>query len=36
MIPDLLRESLANVKALWEVDITRPRPTFLGQFEPIN
>ncbi|WP_193200023.1 vancomycin high temperature exclusion protein [Nostoc sp. MG11] len=36
MIPDLVREMLANVKALWEVYITLPRPTFLGRFEPIN
>ena len=35
MIPYLRREMLANVKALWEVHITRPRPTFLGRFEKI-
>jgi vancomycin permeability regulator SanA len=35
MIPDLRREMLANVKALWEVHVTRPRPTFLGRFEKI-
>ncbi|BAZ18204.1 hypothetical protein NIES4071_100890 (plasmid) [Calothrix sp. NIES-4071] len=35
MIPDLRREILANVKALWEVHVTRPRPTFLGRFEKI-
>ena len=29
MIPYLLREMLANVKALWEIHITRPHPTFL-------
>jgi vancomycin permeability regulator SanA len=29
MIPYLLREMLANTKALWEIHITRPRPTFL-------
>lgn len=33
MIPDLKREMFANVKALVEVNITRPRPTFLGSFE---
>lgn len=27
------RESLATVKALWDVHITRPPPTFLGPFE---
>ena len=37
MIPDLKREMFANVKALVEVKITRPRPTFLGSFEgPIS
>lgn len=35
MIPYLRRELLANVKALWEVHVTRPRPTFLGRFEKI-
>lgn len=35
MIPDLKREMLANVKALVEVNITRPRPTFLGSFEEL-
>ncbi len=35
MIPDLRREMLANVKALWEIHVTRPRPTFLGRFEKI-
>lgn len=35
MIPDLRREMLANVKALWEVHVTRPRPTFLGRLEKI-
>lgn len=35
MIPYLRREMLANVKALWEVHIIRPRPTFLGSFEKI-
>ncbi len=29
MIPYLLREMLANVKALWNIHITRPHPTFL-------
>jgi vancomycin permeability regulator SanA len=29
MIPYWLREMLANAKALWEIHITRPRPTFL-------
>lgn len=36
MIPDLQREMLANVKALWEVNITRPKPTFLGRFEELK
>lgn len=30
------RESLATVKALWDVHITRPPPTFLGNFEGLN
>jgi vancomycin permeability regulator SanA len=30
-----LRESLATLKALWEVHVTRPDPTFLGPFEGI-
>jgi vancomycin permeability regulator SanA len=29
IIPYLVREMLANLKALSEVHITRPRPTFL-------
>lgn len=36
MIPDFRREMFANIKALIEVNITRPRPTFLGRFEGIN
>ncbi|MEB3831221.1 SanA/YdcF family protein [Phormidium sp. CCY1219] len=32
----ILREILAVVKALWEIHITRPRPTFLGPFEGIS
>jgi vancomycin permeability regulator SanA len=36
MIPDFRREMLANIKALVEVNVTRPRPTFLGRFEGIN
>jgi len=28
-----IRESLAKVKALWQVEITRPEPTFLGRTE---
>lgn len=31
-----LRESLATLKALWEVHVTRPLPTFLGPFEGIR
>lgn len=30
-----MREMLATVKALWEVKIARPKPTFLGPFEGI-
>ncbi len=30
------RELLAVLKALWEVHITRPQPTFLGPFEGIS
>jgi vancomycin permeability regulator SanA len=36
MLPDWKREMFANVKALVEVNITRPRPTFLGSFEGIE
>jgi vancomycin permeability regulator SanA len=36
MLPDLKREMLANVKALAKINITRPRPTFLGAFEGIE
>jgi vancomycin permeability regulator SanA len=31
-----LRESLATLKALWELHITRPPPTFLGPYEGIG
>ncbi|MFN6559695.1 MAG: vancomycin high temperature exclusion protein [Nostoc sp. ChiSLP01] len=31
-----LREELSTLKALWEVNITRPQPTFLGSFEGIK
>jgi vancomycin permeability regulator SanA len=31
-----LRELLAVLKALWEVHVTRPKPTFLGPFEGIE
>ncbi len=31
-----LRESLATLKALWDVHVTRPLPTFLGPFEGIE
>ncbi|HEY0601807.1 MAG TPA: ElyC/SanA/YdcF family protein [Herpetosiphonaceae bacterium] len=30
------RESLATLKALWEVHVTRPEPTFRGPFEGIS
>ena len=30
------RELLAVLKALWEVHLTRPKPTFLGPFEGIE
>ncbi|MBD2040606.1 SanA/YdcF family protein [Microcoleus sp. FACHB-672] len=30
------REVLAVIKALWEVHVTRPEPTFLGPFEGIK
>ncbi|MEC4817413.1 MAG: ElyC/SanA/YdcF family protein [Scytonema sp. PMC 1069.18] len=30
------REMLSTLKALWEVHITRPKPTFLGPFEGIK
>lgn len=31
-----VRESLATLKALWELHVTRPLPTFLGPFEGIG
>ncbi len=31
-----IRELLAVLKALWEVHVTRPRPTFLGPFEGMS
>lgn len=31
-----VREILATVKALWELHITQPEPTFLGPFEGLN
>jgi vancomycin permeability regulator SanA len=31
-----MREKLSVLKALWEVHVSRPLPTFLGRFEGIN
>ncbi|MBD2680536.1 MULTISPECIES: vancomycin high temperature exclusion protein [Nostoc] len=31
-----LREELSTLKALWEVNITRPQPTFLGSYQGIK
>ncbi|MDY6900895.1 MAG: ElyC/SanA/YdcF family protein [Cyanobacteriota bacterium] len=31
-----LREYISTIKALWQVHITRPQPTFLGPFEGIK
>ena len=31
-----LREQLSTLKALWEIHITRPLPTFLGPFQGIS
>lgn len=31
-----LREKLSVLKAIWEVHVTRPQPTFLGKFEGIK
>ncbi|MEG3835954.1 MULTISPECIES: ElyC/SanA/YdcF family protein [unclassified Microcoleus] len=36
MIRYTFREFLAVIKALWEVRVTRPEPTFLGPFEGIQ
>ncbi|MGL5058978.1 MAG: SanA/YdcF family protein [Microcoleus sp.] len=36
MIRYSFREFLAVLKALWEVRVTRPKPTFLGPFEGIK
>jgi vancomycin permeability regulator SanA len=33
MIRYSIREFFAVLKALWEVRVTRPKPTFLGPFE---
>ena len=30
------REYISTIKALWQVHITRPKPTFLGHFEGIK
>ncbi|BAZ16615.1 hypothetical protein NIES4071_84930 [Calothrix sp. NIES-4071] len=30
------REQVSTIKALWEVHVTRPSPTFLGRFEGIK
>ncbi|HET9223572.1 MAG TPA: ElyC/SanA/YdcF family protein [Roseiflexaceae bacterium] len=35
MLPYTSREALATIKALWQVHIVRPPPTFLGPFEGI-
>jgi vancomycin permeability regulator SanA len=32
----VVREALATAKALWQVHVTRPAPTFLGPVEAIN
>jgi vancomycin permeability regulator SanA len=36
MLPYTTREALASAKALWQVHIVRPPPTFLGPFEGID
>jgi vancomycin permeability regulator SanA len=36
MVPYMVREALASIKALWEVHLTRPLPTFLGPYEGIS
>ena len=36
MLPYTSREVLATIKALWQVHIVRPPPTFLGPFEGID
>jgi vancomycin permeability regulator SanA len=36
MVPYVLREIFSTVKAVWEVNVTRPNPTFLGPFEGIK
>ena len=36
MVRYSFREFLAVLKALWEVRVTRPKPTFLGPFEGIK
>ncbi|MCU0541987.1 MAG: YdcF family protein [Oscillatoriaceae cyanobacterium Prado104] len=36
MVRYSFREFLAVIKALWEVRVTRPKPTFLGPFEGIK
>jgi vancomycin permeability regulator SanA len=33
MVPYTLREVLSTLKAVWQVKITHPQPTFLGPFE---
>ncbi|OLP16565.1 hypothetical protein BST81_20420 [Leptolyngbya sp. 'hensonii'] len=36
IFPYAIREIMATVKALWQVHVTRPKPTFLGPFEGIK
>jgi vancomycin permeability regulator SanA len=36
MWPYQLRETLATLKALWDLHVTRPAPTFLGPYEGID
>jgi vancomycin permeability regulator SanA len=36
MLPYASREALATIKALWQIHIVRPQPTFLGPFEGLD
>jgi len=36
MLPNLVRETFATVKAVFELHITHPKPTFLGNFEGVD
>ncbi len=36
ILPYSLREGVSTVKAMWQLQVTHPKPTFLGSFEGIK